>query len=199
MALLDFLSTYANLILAAANIVLVGVTAAYVYLTSRMLREMREAREHQSDATIIVAPVPSRPVYARLQLHNAGPGPASDVQLSFHLEPPLDTPTRTWHHPLILAQRTHLFLLPEPPNSGGVTDIRTIADKHKSLEVSVQWTNVFGRRRDLHCSFDLPSLPEGWYHAGHLIPPDDVETQLKELAETLSKIERHVESAARSR
>ncbi|MEX2030705.1 MAG: hypothetical protein WD906_07030 [Anaerolineales bacterium] len=189
--ILDFLTKYANLLLA-------GITALYAFLTWRMLREMRLAREYQLDAIVTAAPVPMGPIYAQLRLHNAGPAPAIDVKVSIRLEPTLNTPKREWRHPVVGVGQVEHFLLPEPPDTSQITDLRTLAERHTALVVELSWKNVFGKASSNARSFGLRELQEGWYAAGHLVPEEDLPVLVEGLAKTLSKLENHVEKIAKA-
>jgi len=178
------------------NLVLVVITGIYAYLTWRMVSEMRSARENQVDANVIASPVPFGSVYAQVQMQNAGPGPALDVELSVSLHPPLETDKRTWRYPALLVNQKQHFLL--STGEGGIDALQELGEKHEDVLVEVKWKNIFGRERSFSESYNLRELAEGWYTAGNLIPPGDMETQMKDLREILKKMRQDLEKIARA-
>jgi hypothetical protein len=184
--LLDFLVEYSNLIL-------VIITGVYAYLTYRMVLEMKKAREDQADANLIASPIPFGPLYAQIQLKNAGLGPALDVELIIAFEPQLQTIPKTWKYSAFSVNQIENFLLPQEESSGALETLRDAATKHNTVEIKLKWKNIFGRRKSFNASYNLNELAEGWYNAGHLIPPEDLPTQMKETAQTLDKIHRDLE------
>ena len=185
--ILDVLTRYSSLVLAL-------ITGVYAYLTWRMAREMRIAREGQVDAHVFASPVPMGPVYAQVQLQNAGPGPAFGIEVSLALDPPLDTPTKTWRHPALLVSQKERFLLPTKE----IESLRDLAEKYEDIVIEVSWRNLFGEERSMSSRHNLASLAEGWYEAGHLIPPEDFDLQMKDLNKTLNRLQSDVSKIARS-
>ena len=183
--LLDFLTRYSNLILAI-------ITGIYVVLTWKMISEMRLARASQADANLIASPIPLGPVSAQVQLQNAGPGPASDIEVSISLDPPLDTSVKTWRRPALLVGQMEHFLLP----TSNIAGLRELAEKHGSLVITLKWKNIFGQDKSFSAVHNLHDLAEGWYNAGHLIPPDNIATRFKEAVGTLDKMQRDLERIA---
>jgi hypothetical protein len=186
---LDLLTRYSNL-------ALVIITGVYAFLTWRMVLEMRTARENQTDANLIASPVPLPAIYAQVQLENAGPGPALNVELSISLDPPLRTSIKTWHHPALLVGQKEHFLLPSERDDT-IDALRELAEKHKNLVINLKWKNIFGRNKSFSATYNLHDLAEGWYNAGHLIAPKDTPTQLKNITEVLDKIHRDLENIVR--
>lgn len=184
---LDFLTRYASLILAL-------ITGVYAYLTWRMAREMRIAREGQIDANVVASPVPMGPLYVQVVMQNAGPGPAFDVEISLSLEPPLDTPAKTWRHPVLMVNQKEKFL----PPTREIQALRDLAESHDYLVVDIRWNNLFGKEHSTSNRHNLASLVEGWYEAGHLIPPADFESQMDDISKTLKKLRGDVDKIARS-
>lgn len=180
---MEFITTYSNLIL-------VIITGIYAYLTWRMVREMRVARENQSDANLIAIPVLVHQIYSEIQLVNAGP--ALDVELSISLDPLLQTTEKTWRHPAFLVGQKENFLLPMGDPSK-LDSLHELANKHNNVVVNIKWKNIFRKSKSYSASYNLNDLMQGWYNAGHLIPPNDVPTQMKELTTTLEKIHRDLE------
>jgi hypothetical protein len=186
-----FLSEYANLLLAL-------ITALYAFLTWRILRETRRAREHQLDALVTAAPVPWGPVCAQLRLENAGPAPAIDVTVGLHLEPPLDTSSRQWNHPILAPGQVENFILPHSPGQSSIPELRALAEKHDTLVVDLAWRTISGRQRRLTSSFKLGGLVDGWYAGGHLISPEALPEQMEKLNKTLEEIDGRLEKIARA-
>ncbi len=155
---------------------------------------MKKARENQTVSTLIATPVSSHRIYAEIQLENMGPGPARNVELSIYLDPPLQTTTRTWKHPVLSAGQKEYFLLPYEQNKSGPLDsLRELAQKHDNLIVDFKWTNVFDVEQSSSTTYKLSDLVEGWYNAGRLIPPDDLPKQLEETNKTLDNIHKELE------
>ena len=169
---LNSLTAYSNLILIILNLLLVIITGVYAYLTRRMVLEMKIARENQTDANLVATPISADRVYAEVQLVNAGPGAALDVELSISLEPLLETAVKTWYSPSFLVGQKENFLLPR------LDSLHELANKHNSVMVKVKWKNIFGKSKSFSASYNLNNLAQGWYNAGHLIPPDDIPTQM---------------------
>jgi hypothetical protein len=186
-AILDGLNQYVNILLTI-------ITGVYAYLTWRMLREMRSARENQSDASLVVLPVPLSAIHAKLIIMNAGPGPAFDIEASWELRPLGNTPSRSWRHPAMVANQTEHFLFPGEK----IPSLRELADEHEVLVVKVSWRNSFGRAKSTIREFDLRRLAEGWYNAGHLILPDELLGQVKKIEEELEKINKNIYNVKRS-
>lgn len=183
---LDILTKFSNLILAV-------ITGVYAFLTWKMVSEMRKARENQVDANLIALPVGLGLIYVQVELQNAGPGPAFDVEISISLDPLLDTPERVWKHPALLVGQTEFFLLP----GKDIEALRVLAERHNNLVIKLGWNNAFGHHKSTSAAYNLHNLAEGWYNAGRLMPPDDIPTQLKETTEVLEKIQGDLENILR--
>lgn len=124
----DFL----NLLTSYSNLILLIITGVYAYLTRQMVREMKVARETQPDTYLIASPVSLGTIHAQIQLENAGPGPALDIELSISIDPPLQTAERIWHHPVILVNQKEHFLIPQ--NRGGSLDsLKQLGERHTNL------------------------------------------------------------------
>jgi len=187
-----------NLLTKYSNLILVIITGIYAYLTWRMVREMKAARENQTASNLIVTPVSSQRAYAEIKLENIGFGPASNVVLSISLDPPLQTTTRTWKHPLLSVGQKEYFLLPYEQNKAGPLDtLRDIAQKHNNLIVDLKWISVFNIEKSFSTTYKLSELVEGWYNAGRLIPPDDLPKQIEETNKTLDNIHKELEKITR--
>ena len=188
---------YLNLLTTYSNLILVIITGIYAYLTWKMAREMKTARENQTDANLVAAPVSAHRIYAEVQLVNAGPGAALDVELSISLEPLLETVVKTWYHPAFLVGQKENFLLPMAHPSR-LDSLRELANKHNSVIVNVKWKNIFGKSKYFSASYNLNDLAQGWYNAGHLIPPDDIPTQMEKVTKSLDEIHDDIERISRS-
>ena len=184
---LDLLTRYSTLILAV-------ITGVYVILTWRMVSELRSARLAQADANIIAVPVPMGPVSIQVEMYNAGPGPALELEISIALRPQLDTPRKTWRNPALLVGQKEHFLVPTPE----IEALGDLGEKYEELFIELSWKNVFGARRQVSSSHNLQQLAEGWYEAGHLIPPGDVPGQMKEILDVLKRMRQDLDAIARS-
>ncbi len=185
MNFLDALAKY-------SNIILVIITSVYAYLTWKMVSEMRTAREAQTDSDLIAGPVPLGPIYLQVQLQNAGPGPAKDVELAISLSPQHGKEVRVWRSPVMLASQTEYFLLP-----GDKLDaLSELAKTHDQLLLEVRWKNVFNEEKANSSTHDLANLAEGWYKAGNLLQPEDIPEQLKKIREILDKVRKSLETIA---
>lgn len=189
---LNSLTAYSNLILIILNLLLVIITGVYAYLTRRMVLEMKIARENQTDANLVATPISADRVYAEVQLVNAGPGAALDVELSISLEPLLETAVKTWYSPSFLVGQKENFLLPR------LDSLHELANKHNSVMVKVKWKNIFGKSKSFSASYNLNNLAQGWYNAGHLIPPDDIPTQMEKVTKSLGEIHDDIERIGRN-
>jgi len=161
-----------------------------------MVLEMKTARENQLDSSLVATPVFADRIYAEVQLVNAGPGTALDIELSISLDPPLQTVVKTWHHPAFLVGQKENFLLPMA-NSSRRDSLRELAEKHNSVIVNVKWKNFLGHSKSLSESYALNELVQGWYYAGRLIPPDDIPTQMEKVTKSLDDIHDDLEHISR--
>jgi hypothetical protein len=188
---------YLDLLTKYSNLILVVITGIYAYLTWRMVREMKIARENQLEANLIASPVPMGSIYAQVQLENAGPGPAFNVELSISLDPPLQTNTNIWKHPSFLVGKKELFLLPYEINgNGSLPSLQETGAKHEKLIIIVKWKNIFGHKKITSNTYKLNELADGWYKAG-LLMPEDLPAQMKETTKVLDKIHQDIEKIAR--
>jgi hypothetical protein len=178
---LDSLNRYSNLIL-------VAVTAVYVILTWRMVKEMRQAREAESAPHLIATLIPFSSLNVKLRIHNAGRGPAIDIKAVFWLEPSNGTETTTWRHPAMLSDASENFI---PP--GRQFALEKLAAQHDRMVVNLQWFNAFGRKYEAKYEIDLKRQQEGWYDVGFLVQLDDTPTQLGKIKDELSKIRSYLD------
>ena len=157
---------------------------------------MKIANLNQIDSNLVATPVSADRIYAEVQLVNAGPGTALDIELSISLEPLLQTVAKTLHHPVFLVGQKENFLLPMA-NPSRRDSLRELAEKHNSAKVDVKWKNILGHSKSFSESYYLDELAQGWYNAGHLIPPDDIPIQMQEAIEALNNIHKDLENIAR--
>lgn len=195
---LNSLTAYSNLVLIILNLILVIITGVYAYLTRRMVLEMKTARENQSDSNVIAFPVTMGQIHAQIQLENAGPGIALDIELSISLDPPHQKATKIWKHPVLLVGQNELFLLPYEEGSSGLESLKQLAEKHNNLVVKLKWNNIFGHARTFHATYKLSELAQGWYNAGHLIKPKDLPEQMQKVTKSLDEIHDDIERIGRN-
>ena len=184
---LDFVNRYSNLIL-------VVVTAVYVVLTWRMVLEMRRAREAESEAHLVAMLVPLGPLAVKLCIHNAGTGPAFNIRAEFQVVPSGDTTPKIWLHPALLSQTSEYFFLP-----GNEFDLKALAAKYEKIIVSLEWSNIFGRKREASYDIVFQKYIEGWYEIGFMIQPDDIPEQFEKITKELSRIREALEVPERDR
>jgi hypothetical protein len=187
-----------NLILLILNSILVIITGIYAYLTWRMVREMKVARENQSDSYLIASPVSMGTIHAQIQLENAGPGPALDIELSISLDPPLQTTERKWRHPVMHVNQKEHFLIPQK-GGGSLDSLQQLGERHTNLNIELRWKNIFGKQKSSSAKYNLRELAEGWYNAGNLIKPDDLPEQMEKVAKSLYSIHKDIEEINRDR
>lgn len=187
LSLLDLLNRYSNLIL-------VIVTTVYVILTWGMVREMRRAREAESEPHLVAALIPFGVLYVKLRIYNTGPGPALNVRASISLAPPNGIEARNWQHPALISGAHEDFRLP-----GGEYSLEKLASMHDKLIVALQWYNAFRHTQSAKYEFDFKEQKEGWVQSGLLVPPDDIPVQLGKIKDELSKIQEHLNALQRQR
>ena len=186
----------ADLLIKYSNLILVVITGVYAYLTWKMVSEMKKAREMQSDSHLIAYPVSMGTIHAQIQLENAGPGSALDVELSISLDPPLQTVKKLWRHPALLVNQKEFFLIPQ--NSGGSLDsLQQLGERHDNLILNLKWKNVFGHDKSSSVTYNLRELAEGWYNAGNLIKSEDIPSQLQKVTKSLDEIHKDIEKISR--
>lgn len=180
--LLNLLTTYSNLIL-------VIITGVYAYLTWRMVKEMKIARENQIDSNVIAFPTTMGQIHALVHLENAGPGIALDVELSISLDPPHQKATNIWKHPALPVGQKELFLFPYETGSSGIESLKQLSEKHEKIVITIKWNNVFGHSKAFHSTYGLSDLIQGWYSAGRIIKPKDLPKQMEDISKSLGEIQ----------
>lgn len=177
-----------------SNLILVVITAVYVVLTGWMVAEMRRARKADLAAHIVAALEQYGPVYGKIHVHNAGPGVAYGIEVTISVKPHNQELVRVWQFPAMLPGRSDYFLLPSNTRVGRIPTLEEVSEEYDDLLIETQWFDAFQRRHKKAVTFNLKGYMEGWYNAGHLIPPDEIPVQLqnirKELAKNAVKVEK---------
>lgn len=138
----------ASTINAAATVVLVLVTTAYVLLTWRLVNETRQARKQEVKPVMNLDVEPISIGSWAPKIENVGNGPALDVSATVKLEPD--------------GQQYKLQSknLPAGDYTGAITP-QVSGDSHKeyeSLTVEGEYTDVFGDRDTFEESYNLELL-----------------------------------------
>jgi len=181
-SILDCVNRYSNL-------VLVLITAVYAFLTWRMVREMRIAREEQSEPHLVAVLVPLGPKSVKLRIRNAGPGPAVRIEGTIRPDPAVESETRIWRHPVLIPGDFEDF---SPP--GRLFNFEQLAAKYDKVFFDVTYSTSFGRARNAHMEINLKLQLEGWYNAGILLAPRDLPGRVEELRQELSEIKSELRS-----
>jgi hypothetical protein len=168
------LNTYSNLLL-------VVITAVYAFLTWRMVSEMRQAREAESEPQLVATLIPLGGMAIKLRIANAGSGPALDIKAIISLEPKKEDNTATWIHPVLLSNSHEDFRLPGENNH-----LEKLASNFDNLIVELSWHNSFNKLRQKRIEINLKRLYEGWTKVKFLIHPDDVSVQLGKIKDELA-------------
>lgn len=174
--LLDNLNQYSSL-------VLVIVTAVYAFFTWQMVLEMRRAREDEADPYITATLVPISTVHVKLQIHNAGRGPAFSVIAKMYFEPLDNIQIQEWRTPIILPGIHEDFRLP-----GGENDLTKLVEKHQNFIIEVTWKNSFHKSNEKKYVINLKELKDGWFQAKWLIHPTDIATQLGNIKDEIKRV-----------
>lgn len=198
-ALLQAMDQNSNSILVVANIILVIVTAVYVFLTWRTVGEMRKARESELEAHLVASLEPWSAQYARICIRNIGGGPALNVELTLSVLPQVAQLQRVWQHPAIWPGNSEFFLLPsQKSDDGAAPTLFRIADQYEDLVVAVKWYSLLGKLSQKTSVFNLKSQAQGWANAGNLIHVQSTEESLKKLAESVDKVEYNLRTTNRA-
>lgn len=180
-----------------SNLLLVVITAFYVVLTWRMVKEMRKARESEIEPYVVSSLNPYGPAYAQIRIDNIGRGPALNVKVRIAVHPNNDALTRVWQHPVMLPDSSYTFLLPSRTQTGSLPSIRQLTDEYSEISTEIDWINSFGRKKRNFTSFNLQKQIQGWYNAGHIMPPEDTTTQIKNICDAVEKVGRELHDANR--
>jgi hypothetical protein len=182
-AFLDTINRYSNVILIAANLLLVVLTGIYVVFTGRTVREMRLAREAELEAHLVVSLEPMGASHAKLAIRNAGGGPALDLEVKLSVRPSIERYGKIWRQSAIWPGQSEYFLLPHETLNGQLPTMQQLADEqYDDLLVSVVWRSLSGKGSSISAEYNLKSQIEGWYFAGALRPEQSVGESLKKLA-----------------
>jgi len=139
------LNTYSNLLL-------VIITSIYVFLTWRMVSEMRRAREAESEPQLVANLIPLGAMSLKLRISNAGRGPALNIKAAIRLVSKTDNSEETWSHPVLLSNGHEDFRLPGDSNNNYLDKL---ASKYEKLVVDLEWHNSFRRRQNSKFVIDL--------------------------------------------
>ena len=175
-----------DIIQAILSFILVVITGVYAILTRKMVKEMRAAREAQSEAELIATLEPIGPLYAKLRILNAGSGVAFQVEVKFRLEPDSGE-NPVWRQPAMTSGYFRDFLLPDK-TSDRLPPLKETAAKYDKLIVELTWFNVFNRQHSRHCEIDLKLLAEGWYESHNLVGPEEFPQQIDKIHDELRDI-----------
>lgn len=156
-ALLAFLNEHANLLLAA-------ITAAYVFLTWKMLVEVRRGRDYQYGSLLTAVPMLVSGGDVHLRVQNVGPAYAYDVSISVSFDPPVGTRPWEWYYCAIPAGMVLTYPPTHPPcypPSFGKCEV--LLQQHGAIVVGLAWKNALGQSRQLSPRFNLADLKEHGY------------------------------------
>jgi hypothetical protein len=168
-----------------SNLLLVIITAIYVFLTWRMVSEMRQAREAENEPQLVSSLIPLGAMLLKLRISNVGRGPALNIKAVIRLESSKDHEEVIWSHPLLLSNGHEDFRLPGD-NKNNYLD--KLASSYDKLIVELQWQNSFQRRQDSKYVIDLKQQLDGWTNAKFLVHPDDISVQLGKIKDELTHI-----------
>ena len=174
--ILDFLNKYSSL-------ALVIVTIVYVVVTWLMVREMREARETDTDPYITATLVPISPFRIKLQILNAGRGPAFSVVAKVYFDRLENTTTQVWRNPILLPGIQEYFRLPDDEQ-----DLSKLSIKHQTLVIELSWKNSFRKLREERYEINLKELKDGWFQSKWQIHQPDISTQLGQINDEIKKL-----------
>jgi hypothetical protein len=171
---------------AIASLALVVVTAIYAYLTWRMVREMRLAREVETSPYLIATLFPRGPKITILRINNAGRGLAMNVEAAISFNPANDTKTHYWKHKLMLPGTYEEFRIP-----GSVFDLENLAKMYTSVIVVLRWSNSFRKKQNATYEINFQEQKDGWSDTPWLIHPPEVEISLDKIRSELSEIHKY--------
>jgi hypothetical protein len=178
--ILDLLNKYSSL-------ALVIVTTVYVVVTWLMVREMREAREMDTDPYLIATIVPISPVHVKLQILNAGRGPAFSVIANVFFDPLENSKTQVWRTPILLPGIQEYFRLPDDEGQLSILSV-----KYQNLVVEVSWKNSFRKPRKERYVINLKELEDGWFQAKWQIHQPDISSRLGLIKDEIEKLNNYL-------
>jgi hypothetical protein len=186
MTIVDWLNNNANLLLIVTNAILIAVTTRYVILTGRMVSEMRQAREAETEPELVPMLIPKGAWIVRLRIVNAGGGPAQNVEADIYLKPLSELGVRTWRHPT-LTPGSHVDLM-IPAQSEIRHYLNELAQRYDLLIIALRWKNVHGRSISRRYELNLKEQMKSYDDVPVLVPPEDIHVQLGKIQDELSKI-----------
>jgi hypothetical protein len=166
-----------------ASLLLVLVTAIYAYLTWRMVSEMRRAREEETTPYLIASLFPIGQKFVKLQIHNAGRGPALNVEADIRFNPANGTQSHHWKHPIMLPGTHEDFRIP-----GSEFNIDKLAEIYQSVGVDLHWSNSFRKKQDATYEINFQEQRDAWSGTPWLTHPPEVEISLDKIKDELTKI-----------
>jgi len=169
-----------------ATLLLVLVTAFYAYWTWRMVGEMKRAREEETAPYLIASLFPITQQSVKLQIHNAGRGPALNVEADIRFNPSNGTQSHHWKHPIMLPGTREDFRIP-----GSVFDIGKLAEMYTSIIVDLRWINSFRKKQEATFEINLREQKDDWSSTPWLIHPPEVEISLDKIRSELSEIHKY--------
>lgn len=156
------------------------------------MSEMRRARESELEPALIAAILPLGPMYAEIQLHNAGLGPALEVQAKISVQPPNNALERNWRYSVLVRDKPIRFLMPDQKVSGQLSTIHELVKQYDEILIDISWKNVFDRPNKRQFRYKLQSLIDGWYKAGQLRPPEEMPEKIEELVKVVKELKDEV-------
>jgi len=167
------------------------LTAYYIGQNNRIIEEMRQARKAQL-LPYVKANLPKvAPRYFPLELTNAGPGAAVNVEVTITLrgrEQSIDKIIQ-WVHPMFAPGANERFLV-EP------LDFGEFVKRYARIVVHGTCRNVFGEECPIHDEVDLDTIERSWFSGDIGLPPGSVVDKLGEIEDRLKDIEKQLEKVA---
>jgi len=183
MSILEYLNDNANLLL-------VIITAVYVGLTWRMIREMQRTREAELEASLITTVVHMGGPHVKLRLQNVGQGPALDIEARIRLEPIGTSENRTWRNPALLSGDFQDFKFPDTTDKP--FDLNYLAENYDNVCIDLHWSSLLHKGQSAKHKINLKDHKEGSWQAGALLPEKGISDWLKSINDTLEDVEKAV-------
>jgi len=177
-----------------SSLLLAAITAVYVFLTWRMVRELRKAREAELKPYLVAHLIPFGRLSVKLRITNVGSGPAFNVESTMGLKPSESASEYLWRQPALLASVSAEFRLPT-----GETSLEELASKYEGLVVNLKWTDMFMHKSSALFEINFVSLKESWTEAQWLIPPEEVPVQLGRIKDELRRIADRLQADGQAR
>lgn len=192
---LNLFNQHSDLILAAITAVLVVLTAIYVVLTGRMVREMRYAREAEAKPYLVATLVPRGAKIVFLRVHNAGRGPALNIEAVIHLDSTNATKPFTWRRAVLLSNEFQDFKFA----GGGIFKLDELAAKYNKVILDLKWSNVFGHEEEERSEIDLKRQWESWSDGWALLGVGETPELLEKIGRELREIKDEIKAINRDR